>query len=33
MEDSLNRCEKDVFLDFRDKRITFDQFKVRVAEA
>ncbi len=33
MEDTLNRCEKDHFLDFRNRKITFDQFKVRVAEA
>lgn len=32
LEDMLSKCDKDLFVNFRDKEITFDQLKARVAE-
>lgn len=32
LEDILRQCDKDLFVNFRDQKISFDQVKARVAE-
>ena len=32
IEEILLRCDKDLFVQFRDKKLTFDQFLARISE-